>query len=483
LAFTPGSAEIVLALSGKAGAAAEVRRYAVATLTRLETIATPVPAFALAANVPGMAIIGDGGIIMRSVDGTKSVSWLVDHTMRSLALSPDGSRLAVFGAENGTLRRTGTGEVIAGLNPQQGQVRAPVFSSDGKILAAGCAGQAVAVFNGETGKPQPSLRGHTGEVLGLAIHPHTFQILSGSNDHTARLWPRSGGVSPHTEIIAQRDGLAAVTADGSHLLGEDTQGRVFCSRPGGMSAYAPADHPRRALAITGSGGSIRFLTSRIPGPVLEWWHADATPDGAPVPLSAAPAKLHALTASSDGRLAAVSDNRHVTLCDTRTGQVLRTLPPSPVNIESLRLSADGSLLIAREYPRHAAVADTATGQWLWGRERLTSGTLGPMIFSPDNTLLVTGADDAVITIRRARTGEILTTLREHLAEIGPLAFTPDARTLASAGKDRTLRLWHVPTWRPLGPLRRDILCAALLFTPRGLYAAEYERRWLLLRGE
>ena len=480
LAFTPDSAEIVLALSHPGGG--EVRRYAVASLARLETLATPVPAFALAADVPELAIIGDSKILLRHVDGTQSVSWSVDLPVRSLALSPDGSRLAAFGQENGTLRHARTGGVIAGLSPEQGLVRSPVFSSDGNTLAAGCAGQAVVTFDGRTGQPRQTLRGHIGEVLSVAFHPGNSQILSGSSDHTARLWPLQANTSPDTEILPHREDLVAVTEDGGYLLGGNAQGHVFCRRPDTREAAVPQDQPRLALTISGSGESVRFLTRRADAAVLEWWHADATPDGAPVPLSCIPAMPKAIAASRDGRLIAVSDQSRVSLCDTRSGQIIRTLPAAPLRIESLRLSADGSLLIAREYPCFAAVADTTTGQWLW-RERLTSGTLGPMVFSPDQSLLATGADDAIVTIRSARTGAILTTLREHLSEIGSLAFSADGRTLASASKDRTLRLWHVPTWRPLGPLRRDMLCSSLHFTARGLHAAEYGRRWLLILGK
>lgn len=481
VAFTHDSAEIVLAIPVQNGSAPEVRRYAVGTLARLETIRTPQPAFGLAANVAGLAIAGDGEVIMRSVDGRAAVRWPVDHPVRSLAVSPDGARVAVFGDENGTLRRS-TGEVIAGLSPQQGRVRSPVFSSDGRLLAAGCEGQVVTVYNGETGKPLHSLRGHTGEVLGVAFRPGTSQILSGSGDFTARFWPEGTARSTDTGIIPHREALAAVSADGTHLLGESIDGRVFLTTTGGPAVSLPDDHPRYALALTGSGDALRILTRRRSETVLEWWQPNGTPDGTPIAIPNVPKKLRGLTVSSDSRILAVSDARKVTLHDTRTGRVIRTLPDAPLTIESLRLSADGTLLIAREYPRVAAVADTATGQWLW-HERLTSGTLGPMIFSPDQSLLVTGADDAIVSIRRARTGEVVTTLREHLSEITTLAFTPDGRTLASASKDRTLRLWHVPTWRPLGPLRREVLIGSLHFAGSELLAAEHDRRWLRLSGE
>jgi WD40 repeat protein len=129
-----------------------------------------------------------------------------------------------------------------------------------------------------------------------------------------------------------------------------------------------------------------------------------------------------------------------------------------------------------------AVADTESGQWLW-QGKLTAGTQGPQAFSPDGRFMASGADDAVVTIVEARTGQVVVTLREHLSEITALAFSEDGRTLASAGKDRTLRLWHAATWRPLGPLRRQGLCVVLHFAGGDLFVEEYQSRWLRMRGE
>ena len=69
-----------------------------------------------------------------------------------------------------------------------------------------------------------------------------------------------------------------------------------------------------------------------------------------------------------------------------------------------------------------------------------------------------------------------------MAEIKALAFTADDRTLASSSADATIRLWHTPTWRELGPLHRGPLCTALRFIPQGLLAEEFQNQWILMEG-
>ena len=75
-------------------------------------------------------------------------------------------------------------------------------------------------------------------------------------------------------------------------------------------------------------------------------------------------------------------------------------------------------------------------------------------------------------------------LRGHKAEVSALAFTPDGRTLASASIDLTLKLWHVPTWRELGTLRREKLFTFLAFAGEEptLFAGEYRKSLHLFRA-
>jgi WD40 repeat protein len=84
--------------------------------------------------------------------------------------------------------------------------------------------------------------------------------------------------------------------------------------------------------------------------------------------------------------------------------------------------------------------------------KLGAGTVGPVVFSPDGKWLASGGDDNLVSVRDARTGELIRTLSGHLSQIRSLAFTPDGKTLASAGADGTIRLWHTATWRSLGTL-------------------------------
>jgi hypothetical protein len=69
-------------------------------------------------------------------------------------------------------------------------------------------------------------------------------------------------------------------------------------------------------------------------------------------------------------------------------------------------------------------------------------------FSPDGSLLASGAEDHSVKLWNPATGECLATLAGHQGDVNSVAFTPDGETLASAGDDGSVRLWNVKTRSP-----------------------------------
>jgi len=112
------------------------------------------------------------------------------------------------------------------------------------------------------------------------------------------------------------------------------------------------------------------------------------------------------------------------------------------------------------------VYDFSRGKWS-DRWRLSAGTVGPVVFSPDSKWIASGGDDNAVTVRDSGTGTVLATLRGHQGSILDLAFAPDGRTLVSSSEDRSLRLWHTATWRELGILHQGEKLGRIVFSRDG----------------
>jgi serine/threonine protein kinase/WD40 repeat protein len=155
--------------------------------------------------------------------------------------------------------------------------------------------------------------------------------------------------------------------------------------------------------------------------------------------------------SPDGRTLAVglsdkSDNS-LRLFDLTTGQETKRVPLDLMP-ERLTFHPDGQKLAVSSTRQHCVqVRDLSSGQ-------VTATLPHPagvqaVAWHPDGQLLATGCDDHFLYLWDAASGERRGVVEGHTWEIGDLAFNDTGEQLASFGWDMTLRLWDVPTRKPL----------------------------------
>jgi WD40 repeat protein len=80
------------------------------------------------------------------------------------------------------------------------------------------------------------------------------------------------------------------------------------------------------------------------------------------------------------------------------------------------------------------------------------GGAAAVAFSPDSTRLATAGHDRRVRVWEVPSGRPLLTLDGHTDTVYGVAFHPDGRTLATAGYDKTVRLWDAATGRPVATL-------------------------------
>ncbi len=90
-----------------------------------------------------------------------------------------------------------------------------------------------------------------------------------------------------------------------------------------------------------------------------------------------------------------------------------------------------------------------------------------LAFSPDGTLLVSGANDGTVALWDVATHTPLQTLPGHTGTITSLAFSPDGTRIASGSADGTARLWNAATGESLATLTVGNAATAVAFSPDG----------------
>jgi WD40 repeat protein len=479
LAFTMDQQLVVAVAGSRTTGSHEIRLYDQTNLRRLRTWTGMAPNFALAGPARLLAHCAETGRveIHDLATGTLKQSLNIQLGTSAMAMSGDGKLLAALHGRSGSLWQVDEGRLIAGFSSAAEGFQCLALSSDGSILAASGAAHIVQLFNGHDGSPLRSMRGHEDELLALAFSPNGKLLVSSSTDQTARLWSPVPTVQSRPEI-PEVGKLIMGNPQGSALLANAKDGTVHCWNTAEKSMTSTPNDAHR-VALHFSKDSDQFCTLQEKSGLLEWWHPDGTPAGPAIALPMPTGTVYA-SCASQGWIAMAPPKQPATLFDCHTGMQLRACPKTPLKISRLLSSPDGRWLVATEWPRNLILFDTTTG--LWGsKRRITPGVAGPIVFSPDCKLLATSGSDNLVTVWEPESGQMLASLRGHKSEVKALAFTSDSRTLASSGNDGTIHLWHTPTWRELGPLHRGALCTSLVFTPQGLVAEEYDRRWLLLQ--
>jgi WD40 repeat protein len=357
---------------------------------------------------------GDDLLRVRSIRGVEPCAALSPDG-QSLAVMPrGGTRIEVQGLLDGRLEASWeAGMAVGGLE----------FSRDGALLIGRrFDGLEVVAWRVADGRREGVVAGGVPVVV-LAAGP-------------GEEWLATAGAGQVIELkrlpSLERGRLLRGHEDGIHALDFSPDGRWLAS--GGN------DHQTRVWELSAKGGTA--------GP----------PSRSPLPdafTAAVPEGLWSGDGKRGGRVA---------LRD-RSGKELRRAPGPPGAYVRLVAAPDGSRLGVLHWPRDLSVWD-GSGGWKpsW---RLSGGTVGPVVFSPDGKWLASGGDDNLVTVRDAADGVVRATLRGHLGGILSLAFSPDGRTLASSAADGTLRLWHLPTWRELGILHAGGNLKALEFAEEG----------------
>ena len=333
---------------------------------------------------------------------------------RSIAYSPDGTRLAVTTGIGIWLYDTSTYEEVALLSGHTLAVMNVAFSSDGTTIASasGWEDASVRLWDAATGAEKMALDGGPSWVDSIAFSPDGKTLASTARHSGLKLWDTVTGEEKRVLRTVWDVELVAFSPDGATLASgggwQDDTVRLWDLATG-----------TEKLAITGGSESVGHIAFSPDGKTLAIVGGWGTPD---------------------------IDN-NIYLWDPVTGEHKQTLTGHDYKVTSIAFSPDSKTLASSDKWGDFLIRlwDVATGRQTYSLAGDTR-EIENIAFSPDGITLagVTDEDDGNLHFWDVETGAREATITGHVGAVNRIAFSVDGAMLVSVNDD-SVQLWDVST--------------------------------------
>ncbi|KAJ7782078.1 WD40-repeat-containing domain protein [Mycena olivaceomarginata] len=374
--------------------------------------------------------------------------WKTDSLVRSVAFSPDGTRIT-SGSNDKTIRVRDacTGDTVAGpFKGHTDSVQSVSFSRDGTRIVSGSDDETVRVWDARTGDTiARPFKGHTGSVWSVAFSPDGTRIVSASDDKTIRVWDACTGETVAGPFTEHKNCVRSVafSPNGTHIAsGSGDQTIRTVQR---AYRFSVVDCILSCIVSGSYDQTIRIWDARtgdtVAGPFKG--HTDSV-----LSVAFSPNGTRIVSGSYDDTIRIGSRRFAFSPDDTYivSGSDDETIRGHTDSIQAVAFSPDGTCIASGSYDDTIRIWDARTGNTIAAPFTGHKNSVWSIAFSPDGTHIVSGSYDRTVRVWDARTGETITgPFKGHTHSVWSVAFSPDGTHIASSSYDQTIRVWDART--------------------------------------
>jgi WD40 repeat protein len=324
----------------------------------------------------------------------------------------------------------------------------------------------VRVWDVTTGAQLAVLSGHDNTVFSAVFSPGGDEIVSASQDGTARIWSAKNlsgptifcchfGAVNTARFSPQGDAIVSASNDGSaYILNASdlsSRHRIVLEQPKKIGSVR---QPLNSAAFSSHDGKY-VVTASLDGHIDVFFRNNGKlsyDTALPQDISFPDHTAYSAIYSPDNRfIAAASADRNVYILDASNGNVVRTLHHQDI-VYSAVFSGDTRLIVTTSKDKVTRVWEVSSGKLLAelkGRNRIRWAEFSP----EDSKYIVTACDDRFAYLWDWRAKKWIKRFGPHNDLVARASFYWDATAkklnILTASKDGTVRLWDRDTAEPL----------------------------------
>ena len=393
-----------------------------------------------------------------------------NEIIHAVAITPDGTK-AITGSGRPSFSEStssadndcilwdlNTGQAISILKGHTREVVAVAMTPDGKKAVSGSKDNTCIVWDLLTGQQIYTLKGHNSGVNAIDITPDGIYAISGSHDNICIFWDiaegqvikkLAGHTGPVMAVSLTPDGSRAISGsyDKTCILWDIKAGEsIFILKGHTGNVYAVAITPNGKRAISGSYDKICIVWDLVAGQEINRLRGHAN-------------EIHAVAITADGKNAiSGSNDKSCIFWALNNRGAVNTLKGHADEVLAISTFPGGKMAVTGSVDKTCIVWDIATalivrsliGHTYWVHaiaitpdcNRAISGSFRPIIGSWDKTCI----------IWNLKTGQEICTMKEHPANVNAITITPDGKKAVSASRDMTCIIWDMVTGRSIHTL-------------------------------
>jgi WD40 repeat protein len=362
-----------------------------------------------------------------------------------LSWSKEGSRI-VSGASDGTLhvREASNGDGMQRFGRGNGPVFGVQWSPDGRRLACGYGTDQVEILDAQTGERLIGCPGHGRFVEALAWSPEGSRLASGSVDKAVRVWDANSGASllalDHTSTVRSVDwspeGRRLVSGSGDPVVRvwDAHEGRCLLECRGHTAGWIyVAWCPNSEMVASAARDETVRLWSTRTGDALACLHGHS-------------GSIWRVAFSPDGhRLASASADGTVRIWDVSDLHAARGQPDASSLYVDRHAATVGRRAMRRVGAAFVPRLANAEGMCLGILKGNATQWAGAVALSSDGRTMIAGHPDGSLRLWDLATGSTLwESAEKHSGVVQDVVFSPQERLVAS-GSDDGVMLWEPAT--------------------------------------